>query len=276
MRASCACTVPSYDRTIAPGGTGAVHVDFDSKSFEGPIVQRLEVFTNDPKTPRLTLTVKADVRPYIVSKPGYIRYIVVQGFEEDSTIKQKLWAIEGDFEVVRVESQSPDVTATFHPATKEELEANGPPRQWVVETRISPDATVGPLSGYLNVYVKHPQQSLVPIPLSGFVRPVLAVTPADAIFGTIKPESEAEPVRGSIKVQNFATAAHQITKVELDVEAFATRVETEKEGYVYYVVVELKPNPRPGPFAGKLRIHTTSARMPVIEVPVSGTIETSS
>ena len=108
VRAACGCTVVDYDKTIAPGQTGKIHAEVDTATFNGPISKSVTVFTNDPDAAQLDLTVRAKVEPFIQAKPGYARYITVQGEEKTGTIAQTIWAPDGtSFDVTGVESPYP-------------------------------------------------------------------------------------------------------------------------------------------------------------------------
>ena len=91
VRVACACTVVDYPEVLAPGESGKITVELDSTSVDGPTTQRMQVFTNDPKAPRLDLAVKADSRPLIRAEPGYVRYVTVKGFDaekNDPTLRE--------------------------------------------------------------------------------------------------------------------------------------------------------------------------------------------
>ena len=90
VRAACGCTVAEYDKVIAPGQTGKVRMSVDTATFSGPIAKGVTVFTNDPATPQMELTVRANVEPFVKVQPGYARYSMVQG-EKEGTIIQTLW-----------------------------------------------------------------------------------------------------------------------------------------------------------------------------------------
>src|SRR6185436_15700181 len=71
VRAACGCTVADYDKVIGPGQAGKVRVSVDTATFNGPIAKGVTVYTNDPATPQMELTIRAQVEPFIKVKPGY-------------------------------------------------------------------------------------------------------------------------------------------------------------------------------------------------------------
>jgi hypothetical protein len=228
--------------------------------------------SNDPSSPTLQLTVKADIKYFIAAQPGYVRYTVVQDFEADTTVRQILSSMDGSpMRVTKVESPYDFIEATFREAKPEEVAMDASNKQqWRVETRISPQAPVGPLKGFLIIHVDHPKQSIVKLPVSGFVRPMFAVTPPEADWGELRlPE---EGARASLVVKNYATEKATVTGAESTVAGITTAIEEVEPGRSYKVILDYAPDMAKGKFSGVIRIKTDSPKKPVIEVPVSGTI----
>jgi len=272
VKASCGCTVVNYDKVVAPGQTGKIHAEVDSTTFNGPISKSVTVFTNDPNNAQIDLTLRAKIEPFIQAKPGYARYITVQGEEKTGTIQQTIWAPDGtSFDVVKVESPFPYLKTSFREAKPEERIPDATGKQWRIEMALSNDAPVGPLADHVRITTTHPKQKLVTIPISGFVRPVIAVTPEVADFGQIEIR---EPIVSTLYVRNFATEPIKITGAEGDLPGLKAAIEPVegKEGHEYQVRVTLSPQMAKGPFNGKLTLRTDSPKKPVIEVAMRGTV----
>lgn len=270
VQPACGCTVAEFDKVIAPGQTGKVHAVLDTAGFSGPISKGLTVYTSDPDVPQMELTIRAKVQPFISAKPGYARYITVQGEAAQGTIAQTLWAPDGSsFDVVKVESPFPFMKTSFREATPEERIADAKGKQWRVEMTLGSDAKVGALADYVTIHTNHPKQKLVQIPVSGFVRPVMAVTPPVADFGKVELK---EPLRRALNVRNFASEPIKITGLDQSLAGVEAKVEPIEDGREYEVFVTLKPELGKGPFNGKLMIRTDSPKSPLIEVELKGTV----
>jgi hypothetical protein len=270
VRAACGCTVVDYDKTIAPGQAGKVHAEVDTVTFNGPISKGVTVFTNDPEHAQLELTVRAKVEPYISARPGYARFLTVQGEEKTGTIAQTLWAPDGSsFDVSKVESPYPFLTVTSREAKPEERVPDAAGKQWRVELTLSNDAPVGALAEHVRITTTHPKQKQIAIPVSGFVRPMIAVTPAVADFGTVELR---EPLNRTFNVRNFATEPVKITGVEGNVPGLKTEIAPLQEGREYELRVTLSPAMAKGPFDGKLTLRTDNQKKPFIEVQMHGTV----
>jgi hypothetical protein len=46
---------------IKPGEKGKIVAALDARDFKGQVVKEIWVFSNDPKRPKVTLTIKAEV-----------------------------------------------------------------------------------------------------------------------------------------------------------------------------------------------------------------------
>jgi hypothetical protein len=271
VQPACGCTVADFDKVIKPGQTGKVHAVVDSSTFSGPISKGVSVFTNDPEHPQIELTIHAKVEPYISVKPGYARYITVQGEPLEGNIAQTLWAPDGTaWDITGVDSPFPFLAVTYHEAKPEERLPDAKGKQWKVEMKLSNQAKVGPLSDYVTVHTNHPKQKIVQIPVSGFVRPVVATTPPNADFGKIELK---EPLKKALNIRNFATEPIKVTSIDPSLpKGIETKLETLEEGREYQVRIILNPELAKGPFLGKLVIHTDSPKVPTLEVEVKGIV----
>ncbi|MEE8524291.1 MAG: DUF1573 domain-containing protein [Thermoanaerobaculia bacterium] len=274
VRPSCGCTVARYDRTIAPGEIGKVHVTLKTDNFAGPISKSIAVFTNDFDNPKLQLVVKAHVKPYIQVSPGYARYNYVRG-EEIVPIGQVLWAEDGsDIKILKAKGPFEHVTVNYREATEKERDPRGTGRQWRLDIELSPDSPVGPLRNHVLVTIDHPKQKTVKIPVSGFIRPRQHVTPDEMNFGQL--QGASLPSRRTLSFTNFITKPIELTEIETEFEAIKAEVrpsanETEK-GYRFKLVLTIGPGMPKGNFDSTVKIHTTDPQNPVIEVPIKGTV----
>jgi len=268
-RPDCACAVASFDPTIAPGATGKVRVELDPADQLGAIRKQVLVFTNDPAAPELQLTLTATVKSQLMMKPGYARYLYVQK-EMPGTITQTLWSTDGrDFKVLAVKSPYPHLTTSFREAKTEERLADKPGKQWRVTTTLDPESPVGALVEPVVIVTDHPLQKELELQVSGFVRPVVAVTPPSADFGNLKRGVEK---KGYVTVKTYATEPIAVTGAEIDIPGATTSVQTMAEGRHYLVHVTLPATMANGPFAGALRVKTASPKAPSVEVPFKGVV----
>lgn len=269
VETSCPCALPTFDDVVPPGASGKVTVEFKSLKVNGKGDATLVIDSNDPDKPSQELRIVFNVVSRINATPGYARWITVRG-EREGTIGETLWAVDGEpFEVLDVETPEPYIRATFRPATKaeENKEASGP--QWRVNLTVDSMSPIGPIEGMALVHVNHPEQKVVPIPLSGFVRPLLFVEPQTGDWGKVKMDGVEHAL---FAVRNFGSKPIAITGVEPGIDGVTAKVAATKEGYRYQVELTFDPDKvSEGPFDATLRIKTNSDLVPALDVPLKGT-----
>lgn len=269
----CGCTVANFDKQIAPGQSGKVHAVVDTAGFSGPISKGITVYTSDPDNPQITLTVKATIEPHISMKPGYARFLSVQGESAVGTISQTIWSPDGtDFALLSVTSPFPYIKVEYHEAKAEERQGTDlKGRQWKVDLTLdNVAAPVGSLADYIQVVTDHPKQKTIQIPVSGFIRPILAVTPPAGDFGRVEVK---EAIKKSFNVRNFATEAIKLTAIENTMaQGLDVQIDPIEEGREYMIRLVLRPDAPKGPFEATLTLKTDSAKIPQIQVSISGTV----
>lgn len=208
-----------------------------------------------------------DVRPFLVARPGYARYIIVQHARE-GTITQTIGATDGTpFRVVRVESPIPTLRVSFREALPDERQPSWAGSQWRVMSTLTRDSAVGSLTGYIVVHTDHPRQRRAFIPVSGFVRPVIAVTPPEARLGDLE---RTRVVALRLFVKNFADEEIEVTGASTDVAAVTVEVEPLEKGRTWRLTLVSVPDAPLGPFEGKVLLQTASPDLPRLEIPLSG------
>jgi hypothetical protein len=254
---------------VAAGGTATVSVRIETEKQAGEGTVTIPVTTNDPAAPKLMLRTTVEVRPLLVAEPGYARYNVVQQ-ERDGTIAQQVSSTDGaTFKIVSVESPMPALRVSFREAKPEEQRDDVKGSQWRVETTLPLDAPIGALRGDVVIVTDHPKQKSLHVPVSGFVRPVLAVTPPDADVGNL---DGTRPFRFMLDVKSFASGGIKLERAECDLKGATTEIVPVLEGRAWKVRVAVPPGLPVGPIAGTVRIFTASAKVPQIDVPVHGRI----
>ena len=266
---SCECTVTEFDRIIPPGGTGKVSASLDTRVLTGPSKGVIEVTTNDLANLTLTLTTQVNVHHLLLARPGYARWNMVQG-EKEGTIGQTMWSQDGkEFEVLEVVAPG-FIRTGFRPAQEAELRPGVDGSQWRLELTVDSWAPTGPIAGFVEVKTNHPAQPVMRLPVSGFVRPILHVTPPTGEFGSLQLETGKRAV---FHVQNFATELIEVLGVDSTVTGLDVKLSSEEAGRSYRIEVLIPTTMAAGPFEGALRIRTDNSKVPLVEVPLSGTVE---
>jgi hypothetical protein len=255
--------------TIGPGETRTLRVAVDTWALLGPARILISLTTNEPDTEPIRLELRVDVRTLVAAAPGFARFLVVQG-ESEGTIAQTLWAVDGlDFRVLEARSPYPYVRVAYREATAAERRPGAAGRQWRVSITLAADAPIGALGEPVILRTDHPRQKEVWIPVSGFVRPALVVTPTSLRLGDV---IAGRPQVRSLAVKSYSTGPVEVREARSDIPGVTAEVSAVVPGRSYVVRVTIASEAAPGPLTGTLRILTSSPRQPVIEVPLEGSI----
>lgn len=271
VQPACGCTVASFDAVIAPGASGKVRATLDTTTLAGSVAKSITVLSNDPKTPRATLTIRAEIVAFVEVSPGFARLLQVQT-QPRQVAAVTLWSGDGaPLEVLAVRPPEAWIEASARRAEPAELRPGGPAEQWRIEISVTPAAPLGPLTDKLVVRTSHPRQPELEIPLTGFVRPVLSTTPPAADFGTLG-RGAPDKSRFVLKLFNFGADAVELKSATTDLPFVAVATAAEEAGRRFRIELRLAPDAPKGKFDGVLRVETSSAVMPVVEIPVRGKI----
>jgi hypothetical protein len=257
------------DRTIAPKRSGVIRVGLDT--FQASPTNELVVraTTNDPETPELRFTVKAEVRVYLAMSPPAARFTFVQFGAEGGTRHVLAATDAAKFDVAGVESSLDYITAKFRELKANERAPEFEGRQFQVELVISPKAPVGPIAGFVTIRTNHPKQPRTYLPVSGFVRPLFAITPFRVSLPAVKTPDLDKPV-AVLVVKNFGADALELTGAKSDIAGLDAKILPVEAGHHWRVEVRLAPAMPGGAFKGTLRLATTSKQVPELVVPIEG------
>ena len=269
-RPGCGCTVASFDKVIKPGGEGKVVSSVDTKNFSGPISKSILLISNDPDRPQLNLFVKATVKPYVDILPtGYLRFSVVKG---DSAAQDVvLVSEEKTFKPTVAETAQPYVKAELSPAGEKDKIAGRPGDQYKLHVSVTSDAPEGLLNAPIRVATGVTQQPTLEIPVSGYIRARVSVTPALVNFGNFTAGKDAI-TRNIIVTNNKPGQPVKVTKAEVTVPGFQTDVVPTQEGVSYTVVVKASDKVKKGAIDGMVKLYTTDKEKAVIELPLKGEV----
>jgi hypothetical protein len=256
-------------RTIAPKRSGAIRIALDTFQANPTNEFTVRATTNDPEAPEIQFTVKAEVRAYLAMTPPAARFTFVQFGAEGGT-KHVLAATDGaKFDVTGVESSLSYITTKWRELKANERTPELAGRQFQVELAISPKAPVGPIGGYVTVRTNHSKQPRAFLPVSGFVRPLFAVTPFRVSLPAVRTADLEKPV-AMLVVKNFGADALELTGAKSDIAGLDAKITPVEAGHHWRVEVRLPPAMPGGAFKGTLRLATTSKQVPELVVPIEG------
>jgi hypothetical protein len=158
IQSTCGCTVPQLKKkSYAPGEPGTINVTFRSPAREGETTKRLYILSNDKKSPKFTLTLKADVELKMAFKP--------------KSLKLSLKAENADAKPITITSKDgqPFAIKSFS-ATRQVITVDFDPTveatEFVLEPKVDMAKLKENLKGNIKIAVTHPDSGNISIPYS--------------------------------------------------------------------------------------------------------------
>jgi hypothetical protein len=269
LRIPCGCATVTFPPSIAAGKSGAVTVKVDTTTMLGPV--KVAFSLADGSAERMNFVLSTLVFPVVKASPGYARMQYVVG-EPEGKIKQRVWADDfPDLQVLAVRSPHSFLPVSFRELSVEEKPAGSKGREWEVIVGIGKGAEPGPLQGFLEIDTNHAIDRVVRLPVSGFVRPVIAITPPIARIAEAVSSREGKSIQ--LDVRNFATEEIAVTGVTgMRPGSLQGKVKELTPGRRYALEITLPKGLPVGPFSGEVRVTTNSPKVPEILVPIEATI----
>ena len=120
VQTSCGCTVAqSEKKRLAPGEQTQLPVTFDTRHETGPRDPRIDVYTNDPQTPDLVLTIQGTVRRESEATPPEVLFDSVRkGSEQTREVTISYNGTTKDFSITKVANSNPNIAVTQEPGLK--------------------------------------------------------------------------------------------------------------------------------------------------------------
>jgi hypothetical protein len=267
VKPGCGCTTASFDKLIPPGGEGKIELIVDGHKVEGTFSKPVEVETNDPNYPVLTLTVAGSEMSYLsVTPSGTIFLQGRYGQEVEQTLTLTSNEPDLDFKVVGLSSDIDD---------KITYKAQPGPNKNEYTLRVTKNPKLPTMSTYGALFVRTNSRNMpeTTLQVQVMTKGAISVSPSTLNFGPVKYASEsapAPPVSRDVLVSK-TTGPFQIQDVTLNNARFAARVEPVTEGQLYRIRVTFTPPVRTQnrqSEKAEMIIHTDDATEPAVRVQV--------
>ena len=270
VRPSCGCAAAEWDRVIAPGKEGAVTLVVQTKGFQGPISKSALVLSDDPGTPQATLMVQATVKALVDVLPsGFLRVQALAG--EKASAEATVVSDDPTFSPAIVETPGPWASAVLAPVPQNELVPGRGPRQFRLRLTVAETAPEGLVGGAVKLSTGIAAAPRIDVPLSGFIRPTVAVSVGRVSFQNFVPDGE--PVRRNVLLtnQNPKNERFAVTGAATSVDGIRAEV-VPVDRQKIQVVMTVDPKIKKGSFEGTLTVKTNDPVRPEIRVPIAGTV----
>jgi len=259
LRSSCDCTATvAPARVIAPGGSAAADVLFDTARASGHQSKTVSVYSNDPSQPVITLTLTGRVTAELAAEPPHL-YVGHLGRGETARNGVSLSGIAG---ITAVEAAGKVIEATL-------ISAAASDRGKHIQVRVRKSAPLGRFEDTITVHTNSARQPQLNVPVTGVVDGDIVASPAQVSFGQTTPGARASRV---IELQNRGDRPIRVTAARLLPALGTVAVTLDRDGRDSRITVTLNQSIGVGRFSGILEVETDHAEQPRIEVQFSGRV----
>lgn len=254
--ASCGCTAANPTRMrLAPGEEAQIAVTLDTHFDKGSSVNTVTVLTNDPKTPKVVMTLEGDVKVQVDAEPSTVAFGKVRhGRTEMRQVLVSDLGTGGGFRINAIKNPNANVRV------EQAARTDGKPGA-VLNVSLSGSAPLGPFADTITVDTSRAE---LKIDVFGVVTGDLDVEPPQVSFGIVPHHESAVRI---LRLTNQGEATVKVLAVETTNQSVSAEVEAVKPGREYKITLALRKNTPDGQLRGELAIHTDDPRQPTLRVP---------
>ena len=268
LKPSCGCTVAELKPdTLPPGETGELAFTLHLGQVKAQFDKRIMVKSNDPQTPEVSLSIKADYTPLYDLNPMTLAPNLAFGVNDAAQFTTLTRTDGKPLRLVRLVASKPWITATVEPSAKAEdttarirvaIQREGPPRRF---------------NEYVHVYTA--EQTNAPassIYVYGQMMGEVSLSP-EALYWSVTDAAKTAEERPEALVTRRVTIravegkAIDLKNLQSTIKGINVELVPKEEGKVYELVARLDEVPA-STVSGKVSFETSVAAQPVIEVPV--------
>jgi hypothetical protein len=209
VQPSCGCTVPDMEKTVfEPNEIGTISVSFDPKGGQGNMSRSIQVFTDSRSTPSQTITVKAFVKPIVLTVPGDIVNFEAIPKGQGAEREIRVFGRFPDFEVTRVSTSDPLLYEVEVEKVGEAQSMGETLYEWKIKARLKADATPGTHNSSLTIRTNDERKPIFSVALMSRVTGDLELSPVRMTLGRL---SVGDTFEREIRVRSRTAEAFEIT-----------------------------------------------------------------
>jgi predicted Zn-dependent protease len=258
-RPSCGCVTPYFDKVIEPGKEGKIEAELRTAGFRGAQIKTIQVTSNDPDNPNLTLRLTTTIRVAIEVKPSEQIPIVLK---TNAPTVQEAEIVSNTDEPLEVQEVRVNV-----PFARAETQKIDDKRTKVIIT-VSPEAPAGRNAILVTARTNSTAMPQVNIALN--YEKGIIVTPTTVFFGAIN-ASTPLPVERVVTVSR-ADKGFQVKRFEVDDPNIEVRHEATEDGKQHRFILRYKGGWQTGTVRKNLLIETDDPQQSTLRVSLMANV----
>jgi hypothetical protein len=254
VKMSCGCSDVQLSRTsLAAGETATLRVSVRAKSVRGPSRETIDLYTNDPDSPVTRLVLGFTTGENLYVEPSAIDFGIVDRhlLPQTKTVKLFIGSASQELDLRYVTTETADRNLQV------KLTGNSEDSVKWLHVSLSPDAPSGQFASEVLLLVNG-QTLTIRVPVHGYVRGRLVVTPQSLVLGPVSAQSRNVAKTLAVTARKGEPRVQQ-AEVSVPLQDFVkTEVIVEKDQCGILVFVDTSRLPKVWKqkrFKGQLTIH---------------------
>ncbi len=275
---SCGCTIADLKPdTLKPGETGELSFVFNLGRARANMEKHIAIRSNDPLTPEVSLSIKADYTPLYDLNPMTIAPNLAFGVNETEQFADLTRTDGKPLRILKLDATKPWITAKVEPGAKADS-ANAR-----IRIAIKRDGSPRRFNEYVHVFaLDQPNVPVATIYLYGQIRGAVSVSPEALYWSVTTPvqtpagvttiaqtsaeRPEAQVLR-RVTIRSANGQALELKNPKSTIPGIEVELVPKESGKVYELVAKL--NVTPGQtVSGNVSFETSVVAQPRIELPV--------
>ena len=261
VRPSCGCTTAGeWSKTVEPGKTGTISLQFNSAGFSGMVVKTATVTCNDPVTPSLTLQLSGNVWKEIDAIP---QFAVLNGTSESLADAKATIKIvnngEKPLDILGFEGNNAMFVG--------DLKTNQPGKEFELFVKVVPPLNPTMTHGVFTLKTTSTNVPQVQVTAMLMLQPVIAVAPPQI---TLPPPPVNNGFVHTVNIRNSSTNAVKLSEPVVNDSRIAATMKETEAGKVFNLDVTI-----PQGFEAKagqnieVVVKTTHPQFPELKIPIT-------
>jgi hypothetical protein len=260
VKPGCGCTAAgTWDKTVEPGKTGKIPLQFNSTGFGGQVGKSATVTCNDPARTNLFLQITGTVWKPIDVTPAMAMFTPSS---EAPTNETKVVKIVNNLDEPVTLSELKSSSGSFNA----ELKEMKPGKEFELHVTAVPPFTNPTVFATITLKTSSTSAPMVSVSAYAMVQQPVAVSPQQVM---LPPGPLKTRVTSAVLVRNNTTNTFAVSDVRLDLPGVELKVNQPQTGRLYSITMvfpsgfELQSGQKP-----ELIFKSTHPRFPEVKVPI--------
>ncbi len=251
-----------FDKVIPPGQEGKVTLEIDGKRVHGTFNKSATVISNDPKHPRMTLTLSGTIRHYVEVQPADRVYLAGMFGEP---VEKEIDIISNEsgenFAITKLESNI-DEKITY------KVDKGNTPNSFKIRIWKNPKLPAVNTWGSIKVHTnsKHSPEKVIQVNVT--TRAMIKAQPSIINFGRVQVGGKSQTPKGYQKTITVSKikGEFKIKHIDFSRDYYSASINPIESGRKYVVRVNFTPDSSRRNYSDEMIIKTDDPQEPTLKI----------